>query len=94
MLVTSNRIDIKIDKKQVGHYIGYDVDYKLPARISSLIDEHVENAHYLIEPSYSYVIRVIEWAQGSITFVKGSIIFKSQIVARLLEQCTRLQCSW
>jgi len=90
MLVADECIDIEIDRKQVCHYIGYDADYKLSARISSLIDEYVENAHYLIEPSYSYVIKDIEWARGSIAFIEDSIIFKSKIVARLLEQCHKV----
>jgi len=90
MLATDNRIDIEINKKQVCHYVGYDVDYKPPARISSLIDEYIENAHYLIEPSYSYVIRDIKWARDSITIIDGSIIFESQIITRLLEQCHKV----
>ena len=89
MLVSDDRvdIDIEIDKKQVCHYTGYDADYKLSARISSLIDDYAENAHHLINPSYSYIIRDVEWARGSISFVEGSIIFKSRVIGRLLEHC-------
>jgi hypothetical protein len=90
MPVTSNGIDIEIDRKRVCHYLGYGADCTPPARILSLIDEHAEHAHHLIEPSYSYVIRDIEWVQGSITFVEDSIIFKSQVIARLLEQCYKV----
>ena len=90
MLGTSNRIDIEIDKKQVHQYIGYDADYKLPARISSLIDEYIEHAHHLIEPSYSYVIKDIERVQGSIVVIEGLIIFESRVIGRLLEQCHKV----
>ena len=90
MPVTNNRIDIEIDKKQVCHYIGYDAHYKSPSRISSLIDEYIENAHRLIEPSYSYVIKDIEQVQGSIVVIEGSITFESQVTARLLEQCYKV----
>jgi len=90
MLVTDEWIDVEIDRKQVYHYLGYDTDYKLSAGISSLIDEYVEHAHYLIEPSYSYVIRDIEWARGSIAFIEDSIIFKSRVIAQLLEQCHKV----
>jgi hypothetical protein len=90
MLVTDEWIDVEIDKKQVCHYLGYDADYNLSAGISSLIDEYVEHAHYLIEPSYSYVIRDIEWARGSIAFIEDSIIFKSRIIVQLLEQCHKV----
>jgi hypothetical protein len=54
-----------------------------------LIDEYVENVHYLIEPSYSCVIRNIECVQGSIVVIEGSIIFESQVIAPLLEQCEK-----
>jgi hypothetical protein len=89
MLVTDDRVDvdIEIDKKQVCHYVGYDADHKLSARISSLIDEYAEHAHHLINPSYSYIVRDVEWARGSISFVRNSIIFKSQVIAELLEHC-------
>jgi len=89
MLVTDDRVDvdIEIDKKHVCHYTGYDADYKLSARISSLIDDYAEHAHYLINPSYTYIIRDVEWARGSISFVRNSIIFKSQVITELLEHC-------
>ena len=89
MLVTDDRvdIDIEIDKKQVCHYTGYEGDYKLSARISSLIDDYAEHAHHLINPSYSYIIRNVEWARGSIAFIEDSIIFKSRVIAQLLENC-------
>jgi len=81
---------IEIDKKQVCHYMGYEGDYKLSARISSLVDEYVENAYHLIDPFYSYVIRDIELIQGSIIIVEDSIIFESKIIARLLKQCCKV----
>ncbi len=90
MSVTSNQVDIEIDRKQVCRYIGYGADYKLPARISSLIDEYIENAHYLIEPSYSYVIRDIKRVQGSIVVIEDSIVFRSRAIAELLQQCCKV----
>jgi len=87
MLVTSNRIDIEISRKQVCRYVGYGADYDLPARISSLIDEYIDNVPCLIEPSYAYVIRDIERVQGSTVAIEGSVTFESQTIARLLEQC-------
>jgi hypothetical protein len=89
MLVTNDRVDvdIEIDKEQLCHYIGYNDGHKLSARISSLIDDYAEHAHYLINPLYSYVVKDVEWARGSIAFIEDSIIFKSQIIAQLLENC-------
>ncbi len=93
MLVADEWIDIEINRKQVCHYMGYGVNYKLSAHIASLIDEYVEHAHQLIEPSCSYVIRDIEWARGSIAFVEDSIIFKSKVITGLLEQCYQVVVS-
>jgi hypothetical protein len=92
MFITDDRVavDLEIDKKQVCHYIGYEDDQNLSARISSLIDDYAEHAHSLINPLFSYVIKDVEWARGSIALIEGSIIFKSRIIARLLERCPQV----
>lgn len=92
MIVTDDKggVDIEIDKNQVYHYIGYNGNHKLSPRISSLVDDYAEHAHNLINPLYSYVIKDVEWARGSIAFIEGSIIFKSQVAVRLLEQCQQV----
>jgi len=92
MFITDDRVavDIEIDKKQVCHYIGYEDDQNLSARISSLIDDYAEHAHSLINPLFSYVIKDVEWARGSIALIEGSIIFKSRIIAQLLERCPQV----
>ena len=92
MLVTNDRVDvdIEIDKEQLCHYIGYNDGHKLSVRISSLIDDYAEHAHYLINPLYSYVVKDVEWARGSIAFIEDSIIFKSQVIAQLLEHCHQI----
>jgi len=92
MLVTDGSlgVDIEIDKKQVCHYIGYDDDQNLSARIASLIDDYAEHAHSLIHPLFSYVIKNVEWARGSISIIEGSVIFKSKIIAQLLEHCPQV----
>ena len=87
MLVTDGSVDIEIDKKQVCHYIGYEDNHKLSARISSLIDDYAEHAHYLINPLYSYIIKDVEWARGSIALIEDSIIFQSRKIVQLLEHC-------
>jgi len=88
MIAISNQIDI--DSQRVLHAIGYDTDCEPPTRAVSLVNEYLENANNLVDVSYSYVIRDVEWVQGSITFIEDSIIFKSQVIARLLEQCERV----
>jgi len=54
-----------------------------------LIDDYVENAYYLIEPSYSCVIRDINLVQDSRVVIEGDIVFKSKVIAPLLEQCEK-----
>jgi hypothetical protein len=92
MLVTDGSLgaDIEIDKDQICQYIGYDDNHNLSARIASLIDDYAEHAHYLIHPLYSYVVKDVEWARGSIALIEGSVIFKSRIIARLLERCSQV----
>ena len=77
-----------INRQQVLHSIGYSTDCK-PARIMSLINEYVDNAYHLIEPSYSCVIRDIKLVQGSHVVIEGPIIFQSEVIAQLLEQCQK-----
>jgi hypothetical protein len=89
MLATRNPIDIGINIQQVLKTIGYHGDCTPPARTMSLVDEYMENFHNLVEPAYSYIIRDVEWVQGPISFIRNDIIFKSQVIARLLEQCQK-----
>lgn len=90
MPISSDRVEVEIDRKQVCQYIGYNDDHNVSARISSLIDDYSKHAHQLINPLHSYVIRNVEWARGSMALVEGSIIFKSQVVAQLLERCQQV----
>ena len=90
MLATRNLIDIGINTQQVLKTIGYQGDCVPSARTMSLVDEYLENFHNLVEPSYSYIIRDVEWVQGSISFIRNEVIFKSQVIARLLEQCQKV----
>jgi len=56
----------------------------------SLVNEYLENANHLIDISSSYVIRNVEWVEDPVAFIEDSIIFKSQVVARLLERCEKV----
>ncbi|MBA7697925.1 hypothetical protein ES703_106597 [subsurface metagenome] len=85
MVALSNEIDI--DSRQVLHNIGYGTKNKLPARISSLIDEYLENACHLLEPSYSCIIRDVAFVQEAHVAIKDSVTFESEVIARLLEHC-------
>ena len=90
MLELENWVDTDIAKQRVLQTLGYQVDHTPSVRISSLVDEYVENAFNLIDPTYSYVLRDVEWVQGSVTFIENSIIFKSRVIANLLERCEKV----
>jgi len=87
MLATRNQFDI--DGRQVLREIGYHTNRKPPARILSLVDEYIENVKNLVSPSYSGVVREIKLVQGSRVVTEGSIVFESEVLARLLEQCDK-----
>lgn len=88
MLAIRNRNDIDIQNLLLN--IGYGDGCQPPARIESLIDDYVENVYHLIEPSYSYVVRDIMLVQGDCVVIDGPVIFRSRVIARLLEQCDRV----
>ena len=88
MVAIDSQLDI--DRKQVLHNVGYDADCKLSARIASLVNEYVENARHLVEPSYTCIIRDIKLVQEAHVVIEGPIVFKSQVIARLLERCERV----
>lgn len=90
MVTTSSQVDVGIDKRSVYRYLGYGADGEPPPRISSLIDEYVDNAQQLIEPSYTYVVRNVLLHQGSRVLIEGPVVFQSEVVTRLLSRCRRV----
>jgi len=90
MSTSSIRNELGIDTEQVLHYMGYGTDGVPSARIESLVKEYADNICHLIEPSYSYVIRDINSVRGSRVFIEGSVTFRSNIIAELLEQCQKV----
>ena len=82
--------DIEINMDQVCRNLGYVSDFKLTPRVSSLINEYSEQSSQLIEPAYSYVIRDIEGVRKSCVFIEGSIVFESEVIAKLLKPCSKL----
>jgi hypothetical protein len=84
------RNELDIDTQQVLHHIGYDGDDEPSARIESLVKEYTDNICHLIEPSYSYVIRSVKSVRGSRVFIEGSVTFRSNVIAQLLEQCQKV----
>jgi len=90
MLAISNRIGIDIDSQQVLRDIGYDTDREPPSRVVSLVNNYLEHATYLINPSYSYAIKDIYLVQNSSVTIEGLITFRSEVIAQLLKHCDEM----
>jgi hypothetical protein len=88
MLAVSDEIDV--DKQQIFSNIGYADEYQPSARITSLVNDYIDNYHDFIASSYSYVIRDIISVEGNLTTIEGSITLKSRVIARLLARCEKV----
>jgi len=56
----------------------------------SLVNEYLENTNHLVDMSYSCTIKNVEWVEDPVAFIEESVIFKSRVVARLLEKCEKV----
>ncbi|MBT4512519.1 MAG: hypothetical protein HOC20_09975 [Chloroflexi bacterium] len=90
MLTTLNTTDIEIDRNAVCRYIGYTDGVEPSPRISSLLDEYIENAMHLIEPSYAYLFKGIDDANEDVAFLEDSIVFEGTVVGRLAQQSEKI----
>ena len=90
MVTVSNQASIEIDKHLVLQNIGYASGRKPSARVASVLDEYIENANQLIEPSYSYIIKDIERVRSSCVFIDGSIVLRSQVITKMLKECSKI----
>ena len=88
MLAISDQIDI--DKQEILSNIGYSDEYQPSARITSLVNDYIENYHDLIASSYSYNIRNVESVTRNRVNIGDSITLKSKVIARLLERCEKV----
>lgn len=88
MLTTEERIKIQVDRKEVFRCLGYPAGHKVPTRVSSLVDRHIESASKLIEPQYSCVIRDVDRVEEAKVFL-GDITFESPIIAQLMQVCQK-----
>jgi hypothetical protein len=80
-------IKIEIDKDEVCRYLGYEGKQNLPSSRSSLIDNQIEVAYKLIEPSSSFIIKKTEKIQPPHTFLEGYLIFTSKTISQLVSKC-------
>lgn len=90
MRTVADQIVTEIDRKQVLHDIGYNTGSRIPNRIIELVLKCLEDAKHLINPSYSYVIRDVDFVHGSNIFIENAVILQSKVIARLLERCEQV----
>lgn len=84
------QVEIELDKRHILRRIGYKDDCEPSSRIAALISDHVQIAKQLIKPSYSYVISNIDMVRESNIFIGECVVFRSHVIARLLEQCQQV----
>lgn len=80
---------INIDREQVLHNLGYAVNSSPPARVINIVNKYIKKLQNMIQPSYSYVIKEVEWVEGSRALLSDSIILDSSVIAGLLKQCSK-----
>jgi len=81
---------ITINKKLVCRYVGYSPDVEPSPRIAALLDEYVENAGHLLEPSFDYALKDVREVRGSQVFIEGDVVFESQVISKLLSKCRQV----
>jgi hypothetical protein len=88
MPAASNEIDI--DREYLLRRIGCSDEYEPSARITSLVDDYIENYQDFLAPAYTYVIRdILSVEKGRVTF-EGPVTIKSRVIAELLRRCQRV----
>lgn len=88
MTITSNRFDI--NRQRVLHDIGYASDSDVSVRMTSLVNDYVENAHQLISPSFSYAVKDIGLVTGDSVIIEHDITFESGVISKLLEKANKV----
>ena len=94
MAITGNRISVddylEITRENICNRIGYITDTELSPRIAALMDEYLDKAKSLVEPSYTYSIFDIRQVKESIVLIDDSIIFESHVISQVLKPCTKV----
>ena len=88
MIALSDQADM--DKQQIMRLIGYNANSEPSARMVSLVDEYLENYESLVDSAYSYTFRDIVSVDGDFVTIEDSIVFESNVIARLLEKSKKV----
>ncbi|MFC1943262.1 vitamin B12 dependent-methionine synthase activation domain-containing protein [Chloroflexota bacterium] len=88
MTTASSRFNI--DRRRVLHDIGYPPDSEPSARMESLVNDYVKNAHQFFSPSFSYVVMDIKLVEETSVLLEDGVVFESGVIARLLEKADKV----
>jgi len=90
MTTVSSQILINIDEGQVLRDVGYDASCEPPARATALAHDYARNVNQLINPSFSYVIKDVDFVINSSVFIEGGSVFQSKVISELLKKCEKV----
>ena len=80
-------IEIEIDKNEVCRFLGYRNGQGPRPSISSLIDEEIDEAHSLIEPSCFYHIMDITRVRQPRVVLEDGLKITSEVLSQVLCRC-------
>jgi len=87
MVKTLRHVEIEIDKDEVCRYLGYGKDQGPNSSISSLIDEEIEEAYGLIQPSCFYQLVDIKRVRKPRVILEDGSSITSKVLSRVLSRC-------
>ncbi len=90
MVKAINDFEIEIDKDEVCRYLGYRKDQGPRSSISSLIDEEIDDAYELIQPSCFYQLMDIKRVRRPRVILEDSLTITSEVLSRVLGHCHRV----
>jgi len=79
--------EIEIDKDEVCRNLGYGKDQGPNSSISSLIDEEVDDAYSLIQPSCFYQLMNIRQIRQPWVILEDGIVITSNVLSQVLARC-------
>jgi len=79
--------EIEIDKDEVCRYLGYRKDQGPNSSISSLIDEEMDEAYELIQPSCFYQLMNIGRVRQPWVVLEDGLTITSDVLSRVLARC-------
>ncbi len=82
--------EIEIDKDEVCHHLGYQKDHSPNSSISSLIDEEMDEAYQLIQPSCFYQLMDIRGVHEPQVILEDGLTITSAVLSWVLTNCHKV----